>query len=181
MFRQGPQSQHRKSRFQDRLRKTLVLLGAWLLVAVLPAHASEPVEHLEGVPPLPPLDDAYLRLSQAYEARDVEAAAAVYEADALFLQPDETIRRGRGAIGNALEDLFGWAANKGYELHLSFTILEREICGDFAYDVGYYELARSKHGIEHGSSRVKFVLVAHAGDDGVWRFAVDAFSRAPKR
>lgn len=162
-------------------RPLAVQLVACFLVMCSAAGAEEVIRHQAGVVPLAPLDDAYLRLSQAYASGDVDAAAAVYEADALYLQPDEEVRRGRWVIEDSVGALFQWASNKGYELRLRFEILEREVFGDFAYDVGYYELTRLKNGVEHGSSRVKFVLVAHADDDGQWRFAVDAFSRSPKR
>lgn len=138
------------------------------------------VTHLSEAQPVEGLDAAYQRLSAAYQELDSAAAITVYTPDALYLQPDEELVRGREGIQEAFERLFDWAQSNDLELRLTFEIMERDIEDDLAYDVGLYTLARFRKGDELGSSRGKFVLISRRQADGSWLFHVDGFSRSPK-
>ena len=150
------------------------------VVAVAASAAASPpdaaVVHQDGVAAHDGLDQVYSRFAAAYRRLDVEAVAALYAADALYLAPKSPVVRGRDDIAARFASMFGRSREQGVSLDISFTIVAREVAGDLAWDVGTYRLVRRKDGTEVRRSAGKFAVVARRDAAGTWRFQLDSYS-----
>lgn len=159
---------------------TLSLLLALPLVAACAAEV--PVDDPGDGRAAPELDALYDRFSAAYEELDLDALAALYTDDALYLPPEGGIREGREAVRASFANFFDWAREQGVSVEVAFDIVDRTLRDDLAVDVGYYSLSTTPpegSGGEPGRSVGKFVIVSERGDDGDWRFRADAYNLAP--
>jgi uncharacterized protein (TIGR02246 family) len=126
------------------------------------------------------IDAVYARFSEAYDQMDPEAVVALYTDDAYYLPGSD------GAILHGPDDLrtaFAFLARtkeNGGQLAIAFRSVDRAIDGNLAYDVGYYRLTSQQPDGTARASVGKFTTVLVKGDDGQWRFQVDAFSQAPE-
>jgi ketosteroid isomerase-like protein len=137
-----------------------LLLDSGAAVAQDPAAAAEQA-----------FEEAYAEFSAAYRAGDPAAVTALYTADAFYLSPGNEIDRGN------VESHFAWLSSfdPGAGPVIEFEIVDREISGGLAYDIGYYTIRQPK--AEPGSgSRGKFIVIWKRGEDGVWRIHADGFS-----
>lgn len=128
------------------------------------------------------LDALYDRFSAAYGELDLDALAALYTDDALYLPPEGGIREGRDAVRASFSSFFDWAREQSVAVEVTFDVVDRTVRDDLAVDVGYYSLTTTPaagSGQEPGRSVGKFVTVSERGDDGAWRFRTDAYNLAP--
>ena len=116
-------------------------------------------------------EEAYAAFSAAYRAGDPAAVAALYADDAFYLAPGEEIERGDVARHFA----FLSSVEPGAGPIIAFEIVDREISGDLAYDIGYFTFRREGDPVEN-APRGKFIVVWKKGDDGVWRIHADGYS-----
>lgn len=167
-----------------RSRSTFLYLvfGSLLLVS-LPGTAESPespssvVTHATGVAPHPELDGVYARFARAYDELDAAALGALYTTDALYLPAGGPIQRGREEIEAGFRRFFDHVRSADARLEIDFEILDRRVSDGLAADVGIYTLQRFEaDGTAQPPSRGRFTVVAVRGDDGAWRFHVDAFS-----
>lgn len=121
------------------------------------------------------LDRVYERFSQAYREGDPAAVAALYTDDAFYLAPGRDMTRGDVARH------FEWLSSfdPGTGPRIEFEIVDRDIEGSLAYDIGYYTLRRAD-APEGERSRGKFVVIWKRGEDGAWRIHADGFSDVPQ-
>lgn len=125
------------------------------------------------------IDEIYRRFAAAYDQLDAAAVAALYEKDALYLTPNENSGVARGeAIGRSFASFFDAVKSEGGRLAIRFTIIDRQIDGDLATDVGYFELKRVDK--ESGAMIGKFTTVARRQAGGGWKFRVDSYAPAPR-
>lgn len=145
-----------------------LLLPALVLAALAPRPARAQAPDSAAV--AAELDAVYARFTEGYRQADAALVAALYHEDALYLQPDTDIVRGRAAIA----DLFArflepFRRRGGAGPPISFEIVERRIAAELAWDVGYYDIG--------GNGRDgKFVLLWRRGADGRWLIHADAYS-----
>jgi ketosteroid isomerase-like protein len=118
---------------------------------------------------------AYEAFSAAYRAGDPAAVTALYAADAFYLAPGDEIDRGNVARH------FEWLSSfePGAGPLIEFEIVDREISGGLAYDIGYYTIRRPDAPAGSGS-RGKFIVIWKRGEDGAWRIHADGFSDVRK-
>ncbi len=126
------------------------------------------------------MDEGYRRFSEAYLELDPVKVAALYTEDALYLQPNGDMVRGRAAITTIFADFFRGLRQSGREARIFFTSVDRRISGPLGYDVGYYDLVILVQGEVTGRDRGKFVTVWKRGPYGAWRIHVDGYSAAPQ-
>lgn len=162
--------------------RSLFTTGCLLAVLTSLGVRAQAQEHLTldpGVEPLAGLDAVYQRFNRAYRELDADLFEQIYTQDALYLSPERPIRRGHGEFVGGFRSMFEGARQSGHGLEISFRIVDRQISGGLASDVGIYTLLRRQDGEIVHRSRGKFVVVALRQDSGGWLFHVDGYSGLP--
>lgn len=152
------------------------LAAAVLSLTLLPAALAAQATHGPGAAAHPGLDAIYATFSKGYETLDPVAVANLYTEDALYLQPGDDILRGRKGILANFTGFFDSVRKSGSALRIRFEIVDRQVEGDLATDVGYFILTRSAKEGGENTNRGKFVVVARKQKDGTWRIHVDGYS-----
>lgn len=116
-------------------------------------------------------DEAYAAFSAAYRAGDVGAVTALYAEDAFYLAPGKEIER--GDMGRHFGFLSSFEPGAGPVIE--FEILDRDISGGLAYDIGYFTFRQAGAPAE-SAGRGKFIVIWKRGEDGVWRIHADGYS-----
>ncbi|HJU86703.1 MAG TPA: nuclear transport factor 2 family protein [Gemmatimonadota bacterium] len=116
-------------------------------------------------------EETYAAFSAAYRAGDPAAVAALYADDAFYLAPGGEIDRGDVARHFA----FLSSVEPGAGPIIEFEIVDREVSGDLAYDIGYFTFRREGQPAEN-APRGKFIVIWKRGEDGVWRIHADGYS-----
>ena len=130
-----------------------------------------------GVAPLTDEDIAALNaLRAAYiegaQAGDVDAQAAVFAEDALWLGPDAPAIEGRAAIRAASEPVPGMTVQD-----FTITSLEIDGYGEVAFDRGTWSQTAVAEGMaEPVTMTGKYVLIVRKQEDGSWLWAVDIWN-----
>ena len=147
------------------------VLGLAIAVAALtpadgPALAQEPARQAE-----PAFAAAYAAFAEGYRQADPAAVAALYAPDAFYLSPGSEIAQGEVARH------FAWLSSfdPGAGPVIEFEIVDREVSGGLAYDIGYYTIRRPDAAAGSGS-RGKFIVIWKQAADGTWKIHADGFS-----
>ena len=143
-----------------------------------PSSAPPPagVTPAPGVAPHGGLDGVYARFRAAYAALDADGAASVYAEDVSYLPPGSPVVRGRAEARKGFAAMFEALRKEGRTAEISFEVLARGVSGSLGWDVGVFTLRTSGVGTERAPMRGKYVVVAERGDDGTWRWRVDAYN-----
>jgi uncharacterized protein (TIGR02246 family) len=104
----------------------------------------------------------------AINARDIEAALALWIEDAAILRPDGQAVRGREAIGEALHALVDSGAS------VEVDVAELYAAGDVAVAVGTLTIKGTDAKGASYAQRSQSVVIYSRGADGDWRLAIDA-------
>lgn len=162
--------------------RTITLGATLVMLAVASANGQEVASAREGSEePRAAVERAfdamYDAFTRAYREADPDAVAALYAEDAFYLQPGSPIRRGRETIREGFARFLGAFRRAGRPgPSIEFEIVDRDIEGDLAYDIGYYRLRSTEEGpVQRG----KFIVILKRGEDGAWRIHADGFSDAP--
>ena len=99
-------------------------------------------------------EEAYAAFSAAYRAGDPAAVAALYADDAFYLAPGGEIARG----DVARHFTFLSSVEPGAGPIIEFEIVDREVSGDLAYDIGYFTFRREGQSAEN-APRGKFIVI----------------------
>ena len=140
-------------------------LGLVLLLLPMSLWAQGPVE----------IDKVYETFSEAYTLLDHQMVQGLYEEDAYYFYPQIPIQRGHNKFMKGFKDMFNRARESNTTLKIEFKIVERQLMGDHAYDVGYYRLSKSDGNVSVG----KFVTILRRQEDKSWKFVLDTYSSAP--
>lgn len=116
-------------------------------------------------------EETYAAFSAAYRAGDPAAVAALYADDAFYLAPGGEIDR--GDVGRHFAFLA--SVEPGAGPIIEFEIVDREVSGDLAYDIGYFTFRREGQSAEN-APRGKFIVIWKRGEDGIWRIHADGYS-----
>lgn len=145
------------------------VLGIVIAVPALLAAAGRAVAQAPASGPELAFEAAYEAFAEAYRQGDPAAVTALYGRDAFYLAPGSEIARGEVARH------FSWLSSfePGAGPVIEFEIVDREISGDLAYDIGYYTIRRPDSG---SGSRGKFIVIWKRADDGTWKIHADGFS-----
>ena len=129
------------------------------------------------------LNEVYSQFSQAFNELDASRMVSIYSEDACYIPESqgEEITIGRDNIVALYENFFGKIKHKNAKIEVDFRVIERNIEGRSATDIGYY-LIRFHPPIDNGepSSEFagKFVGVSKKKQDGKWYLTVDTNNRA---
>lgn len=166
--------------------KTLLQPTRLLAVILLGAACRPAME--EPAPPEPTpeeiraaidaeLDATYARFEDAYAAADADRIADIYHERAYYIAPQQELIQGRQAIrdhyGRFLDGM-RQAEVPGPEL--SFEVVDREVDGELATDVGFYTLRQPWDPSDDPGARGTFLVVWQRGPDGYWRMLAEAFA-----
>ena len=157
------------------------LVAAALSLTLLPAVLSAQATHGPGAASHAGLDAIYATFSKGYETLDPAAVANLYTEDALYLEPDSDVARGRKAVLANFTGFFDSVRDSGSTIRIRFEILDRQVSGDLATDVGYFILTRATKDGRDSTNRGKFIVVAKKQKDGTWRIHVDGYSGMEER
>lgn len=106
---------------------------------------------------------------EAAQARDLDAATALFADDAVFFERGEGSTVGLAAIRADIEE--GWAANPDFDLSWSTTSVNVASAGDMAWERGSWTYDPDGAG-EAGSMTGEYVTI-YKKVDGVWKVASD--------
>ncbi|WP_299809479.1 nuclear transport factor 2 family protein [uncultured Shewanella sp.] len=129
------------------------------------------------------LNAVYNHFSEAFNELDASIMKSIYSEDACYIPEgqDEEITLGRDKIVALYEAFFGKIKHKNAKIEVDFRVIERNIVGKSATDIGYY-LIRFHPPVDNGepSSEFagKFVGVSKKKSDGKWYLTVDTNNRA---
>lgn len=149
-----------------------VLAGA---SCVPPEDGADPAEERAAAEAA--LDSAYATMSEAYARASVQLLMdEVYARDAFYLPPGSPILHGQDQFRGQFSFLERYTRDGGPGPEIAFEIVEREISGDVAYDVGVYTLRAPDAPPEAEGSRGKFIVIWKRNPRGEWRIRADGFS-----
>ncbi|GIU49119.1 hypothetical protein TUM4438_32060 [Shewanella sairae] len=129
------------------------------------------------------LNAVYSHISDAFEELDASKMKAIYSEDACYIPEDQgqEITIGRDNIVALYDTFFGKIKHKNAKIEVDFRVIERNIEGTSATDIGYY-LIRFHPPIDNGEPTSefagKFVGVSKKKKDGKWYLTVDTNNRA---
>lgn len=128
------------------------------------------------------LDELYKKLIAAYELKDLHAVALLYKDNAYILPPDREVLHGHKAIVADLSRYFEIVNRRNKKLSLTIEILDRQISGNVAIDIGTYTIAEIRSDGDELKTRGKFVAVAEQQPNGEWRFKArsDSYVAPPR-
>jgi uncharacterized protein (TIGR02246 family) len=108
--------------------------------------------------------------AQHWNAKDLDKLVAAYAPDAVYLPPHHAAVHGRDAIREYLKGPLAHGVTG-----LSFEVTYIKQAGDFAYDVGRYNMTVPHDGANK-QDRGKYLTVWRRQTDGRWHIAADAWS-----
>jgi ketosteroid isomerase-like protein len=163
------------------MRRRLPLLPLALLLPALAgcgpaAREADPAPGRAAVEA--ELQAVYDEFAEAYAAADVDVLMReVYAPDAYYLPPGSPILAGQERFRGQFEGFLGPIAEAGRPgPRISFEIVDRDISGDLAYDIGYYTLRPPGAPEGAAGSRGKFIVIWKRDAQGRWRMHADGFS-----
>lgn len=125
----------------------------------------------------PALDSVYAAFTEAYARADVQMLLdEVYAPDAYYLPPGAPVLRGHDQFRGQFGFLEPYAAAGESGPRISFEIIDRDVHGDLAYDIGYYTLRSPDSPPEAEGSRGKFIVIWKRDAEGRWRIHADGYS-----
>lgn len=110
---------------------------------------------------------------KAAAAKNADDTVSFYADDASMLPPNMPIMTGKQAIRGVWAQLMG---NPGYSVSWESTNVEASRSGDFAYDIGTYQLTLNDSQGKQNSDRGKYMVVWKKQADGKWKAVGDMFN-----
>jgi uncharacterized protein (TIGR02246 family) len=147
------------------MRMTGVVAAAVLLVSTVAALGGQGAGKGSQSEAIRAVADAYVKASLAGDAK---AIAALYADDAVEMPPNEPMVKGRTAIEQFYQKLFGSGTKMAT---FSITHLESTAVGDSGYDVGTYQQSVAPKGATapvKDSGKYTVILKRSAG---AWKVA----------
>lgn len=124
----------------------------------------------------PEFDQAYDTFSRAYAEADVQLLMdSVYAPDAFYLPPDSPILSGQDQFRGQFSFLERFTRTGQPGPDIQFEIVDRDVSGDLAYDIGTFTL-RSPLTPHEEPTRGTFIVVWKKNPQGQWRIHADSFS-----
>jgi uncharacterized protein (TIGR02246 family) len=109
--------------------------------------------------------------SKAAASKDAAKTASFYADNGTLLAPSTPAASGRDAVQKTWEALM---ATPGYALTFATTKVEVARSGDFAYDIGNYELTTNDKKGKPQIAKCKYLVVWQKQPGGSWKVLVDS-------
>lgn len=121
------------------------------------------------------LDSVYAAFSEAYARANVQMLMdRVYAPDAFYMPAGSPILEGQDQFRGQFSFLEPYARDGLPGPDIAFDIIDRDVDGDLAYDIGIYTIDPGAPGGQPG--RGKFLVVWKRNSQGEWRIHADSFS-----
>lgn len=122
------------------------------------------------------LDSTYAVFTEAYERANVQLLMdEVYARDGYYLPPGSPILHGQDQFRGQFSFLERFARDGGPGPRITFDIVDRDIDGDLAYDIGVYSILPPGAAEDVEPGQGKFIVIWKR-IDGDWRIWADGFS-----
>jgi uncharacterized protein (TIGR02246 family) len=119
----------------------------------------------------------YAKFSEAYRKSDPKMVADLYTKDAFYLQPGSRIERGYEFVFKTFSFLNQYKTRPKGGPAIGFRIVDRNVSGDIAWDIGYYVMNAEGNAItSQDEPNGKFIVLWKQGADGQWRIFADGYS-----
>jgi uncharacterized protein (TIGR02246 family) len=119
------------------------------------------------------IKDLEAQWSKAAAAKNPDDTVSYYADDASMLAPNMPIATGKQAIRAVWAQFMG---NPGFSVSWQSSNVDVSRSGDFAYDIGTYQLTMSDPQGKPMSDRGKYMVVWKRQADGKWKAVADMFS-----
>lgn len=129
------------------------------------------------------LNKTYTQFTKAFNTLDPQIVKDIYSEDACYIPEGQSkkITQGRDNIVALYESFFGRINMKNAQIEVDFRVVDRQVEGNSATDVGYYLIRfhPPKETEEPVSEFAgKFVTVSKQKSDGKWFLTVDTSHKA---
>ena len=108
------------------------------------------------------------QFTAAFNSGDAAAMAAAYADDAIMMDPNQAAIEGKQAIQAAYEARSKESAGK-VAFTATFTPLETQVAGDWAYDRGNYTVTITPKSGKPMEESAKYLFIVKRQPDGAWR------------
>lgn len=158
------------------------IVGSTLLVmaALGVSCAQKPAENAaaeqEVMQAMQTRDDTNIRATdvawaKAVALKDADQTTAFYAENGTLLAPGAPIASGKDAVRKTWAALMG---SPGFALSFAPTKIEISKSGDYAYEIGDYQLTLNGKAGKPQTTKQKYVVVWGKQGDGSWKALVDA-------
>lgn len=121
------------------------------------------------------LDSLYGVFSAAYrQGSSAMLMDRVYADNGYYLPPGSPILEGKPQFREQFTFLDRLEEGQGPSIE--FDIIDRDVSGDLAYDIGYYTLRPHDAPPDAGGGRGKFIVIWKRNGAGEWRIHADGYS-----
>jgi uncharacterized protein (TIGR02246 family) len=119
------------------------------------------------------IKDLEAQWSKAGAAKNLDDTVSYYADDASMLAPNAPIATGKQAIRAVWAQFMG---DPGFTVSWESSMVEASRSGDFAYDIGTYQLTINDPQGKPVADRGKYMVVWKKQADGKWKAVGDMFS-----
>ncbi len=109
------------------------------------------------------------KIAAAFNSNDAAAVAAAYADDAVMMDPNQAPIEGKSAIQAAYEARAKENASMSIASTFSFTPLETQVVGDWAYDRGTYTVTLTPKSGKPTERSNKYLTIYKRQPDGSWK------------
>src|SRR6185437_1939423 len=155
---------------------TLLMIAALGIVSCAQKPAEDTKAEQKVMQAMHAQDDTNIRATdvawaKAVALKDADQTTAFYAQNGTLLAPGAPIASGKDAIRKTWAGLMG---SPGFGLSFAPTKIEISKGGDFAYEIGDYQLTLNCKGGKTQTVKQKYVVVWGKQADGSWKALVDA-------
>jgi ketosteroid isomerase-like protein len=124
-------------------------------------------------------DAVYAQFAQGYKQADAAMVADLYANNAFYLTPGGNIENGRSFVLGEFQRYLG-RYEKGAGPNIAFKIVDRQISGDLAHDIGYIMMNDGKEPIASDTKPgAKFAVLWKRDAAGAWKIFSDTYNETP--
>ena len=120
------------------------------------------------------ISEVYKTFSKAYDTMDGALVGNLYLKNAYYLKPSG-ITIGSEAIVDNFTDFFKRLQSRNVQPKIEFKIIDRQIDGKLATDIGYYLLTYLDNDGKTSQHSGRFTTTLLKGKDGQWKFLSDSY------
>jgi ketosteroid isomerase-like protein len=130
--------------------------------------------------PAAAFDAVYAQFTTAYKQADPKAVAGLYASNAYYLSPGTKIETGHSFILGEFQRYLG-RFKAGAGPNIAFRIVDRQVSGDLAHDIGYIMMNDGKTPLDESAAPgAKFALLWKRDASGTWKIYSDTYNDTPR-
>ena len=157
-----------------------VLASQLLVILAVASSASAQSPSKASSTTAAALDAVYAQFTAGYKQADPKAVAGLYATNAYYLLPGAKIERGESFILGEFQRYLG-RFKAGSGPNIGFRIVDRQISGDLAHDIGYILMNDGRTPLdENAVPGAKFAVLWKRDASGTWKIYSDTYNDAPR-